>query len=326
MKSKYLYLVPLFLFIVLFSFGGSVIAADKDLLIDSVAFDPVQPVVGQTTKIIVKARYYGTNPLTINYGVDNVAFSHSDFWQIDSSNNGSSIKPASYNPLYSGAEFTYVFTGRFTGGGEKMLVFKIDGYNQLAEYNEYNNIINVNINVLQTGDLIKLTNDPAVYMIGDDGKKHLYVNAPTFWSYYRGSWGNLILDNKNVYIKIISQANFDEIDIGKNITMKPGAKLVKFQNSPRIYSVFGSAKLRYMSDQTVANLYGYNWGNKVITLQNGFESDYFLASQDFVDSDGDVLSDEDEFSIYRTNPYNVDTDHDGHRDGVEVINSYSPII
>lgn len=326
MKRQYLYLVPLFLFIVLFSLGKSVLAVDRDLFIDSVTFEPAQPIVGQVTRIIVKARYFGTSSLTINEGINNVAFAHNDFWPINSSDNGPSVSLSSYSPLYSGGYYSYVFTGRFMSDGTKMLVFKVDGANQLAEVNENNNLKNVTVNVFKSGDLIKLANNSAVYLIKDDGQKHLFVNSPTFWSYYSGGWNSLKLNDQFVYIKELSQATFDSIPVGKNVTIKPGAKLVKFQNSPRVYIVFGSAKLKQVSDQIALNLYGYNWGSRVTTIQNGFESDYFRSDQDFVDSDGDGLADEDERSVYLSNPYSVDTDLDGYRDGFEVINNYNPII
>lgn len=44
-----------------------------------------------------------------------------------------------------------------------------------------------------------------------------------------------------------------------------------------------------------------------------------------LDTDGDGLSDEDETSIYFTDPNNPDTDGDGYNDGKEITNKYSPI-
>jgi len=323
MKTRFIFFVSLFFLTIIFLFPNNVLAAN-DLTMDSVTFEPVQPLVNQTTKIIIKIKNIGSTVITNNLAVNNLAFSHNDFQPIVSSEAGSSINPSVNNPLTAGSYFTYTIVGKFLSAGTKTLVLKIDGANYLTESNEDNNIIMPKVDVLKAGDLIKLSNDSAIYKIDTDGKKHLYVNSPTFWSYHTGSWSALKLNGTNVYIQTISQTAFDSIPVGKNMVVKSGARLIKFQNSPQIYTVFGYNKLKLMTESRSLELYGIKWRDRLITIQNGFESDYLRSDADFVDSDGDGLADEDERNIYQTNPSKSDTDGDSYKDGIEVLNGYNP--
>lgn len=125
------------------------------------------------------------------------------------------------------------------------------------------------------GDLIKTATDPAIYYIGSDSKRHLYVNEVTFWTWYEGSWSNLKSNGVTKTITVLSQADFDNLEVGANAKVKPGAKLVKFQNSPKIYTSVSYGQLAPVPDDATAkNLFGDNWSTKIITIQNGFETDY----------------------------------------------------
>ncbi|MEK7652999.1 MAG: CARDB domain-containing protein [Patescibacteria group bacterium] len=313
------------LFFALFIAVGNVSAVTMDLSIEDVSFSPVQPIVGMTTKIIIKVRYNGDVNLTNNLGVNNVAFSHSNFQQESNSQTGAAVSPAASNPLIPGSSFTYNIFGRFTGGGEKLLIFKIDGANQLSESNETNNTFSKTINVLKDSDLIKLSNHPDIYLIKADGRKHLFTSEPVFWSYYTGTWSKLKKDGANVFSQKISQADFDSIVIGTNMPVKSGSRLIKFRNSPKIYTVFENAKLKLVNDWEGMEFYNNtDWKKKVVTIYDGFETDYIRASQDFTDNDDDGLANSDETNFYHTNPNNHDTDGDGYRDGWEIINGYDP--
>ena len=321
-----IFLAPaLALFIVFLAPLGQAQAADIDLFIEDISFKSVQPIANQTVKIIVRGKYVGDAPLTMNLGIDNVAFAHSDFKQESSPDFGSAVKPSVAYPLNSGSLFDYIFVGKFTSGGVKDLVFKIDGINNLIESNENNNLFNQRVTVLGSGDLIKITGDPAIYRIGSGGEKHLFVNGSTFWSYYTGNWSNIRLNNQAVFIKTLSQAAFDSIGIGKNMLVKTGARLIRFQNSSRIYTVFEMGNLKIITDEMGSRWYGTKWKEKVVTIQNSFESNYTRDDDwDFIDSDDDGLSDIIERNIYFTDPYLADTDGDSYGDGVEVLNNYNP--
>ena len=71
-------------------------------------------------------------------------------------------------------------------------------------------------------------------------------------------------------------------------------------------------------------LYGSNWMDTVITVQNSFESNYDRSSKGWQDSDNDGLDDDSEINIYNTDPNSDDSDGDGFKDGSEVLNNYNP--
>jgi len=131
-----------------------------------------------------------------------------------------------------------------------------------------------------SGDLIKIANNGAIYYIGADNMRHLYVNEATFWTWNTGSWSNIKSNGVSEVIRTISQADFDNLAVGKNVTAKPGAKLVKFENSPKIYTVVSNGKLAPVPDDSAAKqLFGADWSKKIITIQNGFETDYTKDGQ-----------------------------------------------
>jgi len=51
-----------------------------------------------------------------------------------------------------------------------------------------------------------------------------------------------------------------------------------------------------------------------------------VLAADFVDSDGDKVSDYDEIHVYHTDPHNFDTDGDGYNDWIELNSGYSPFV
>ena len=112
------------------------------------------------------------------------------------------------------------------------------------------------------GRLVKLANDSAIYHIGPDNKRRLFSNEGTYWTWYSGTW-------KDQIIETVSQDEFDNIAIDKNVTIRPGASLIKFANSAKIYAVLPNDTLC-----TVTGLYNNYWRNRVILIQNSFEMDY----------------------------------------------------
>jgi len=141
------------------------------------------------------------------------------------------------------------------------------------------NIIILEKTGLHVGDLIKTAKDSAVYYIDASGKRNLFVNSVTFWTWYSGSWSDISYKGVKKTLKVLAQDDFDGLAMGGHVTVNPGAKLIKFQNSPRIYTVTLGKVLREVvkstGDDSVAKaLYGAKYKDKLITIQNGFEGDY----------------------------------------------------
>lgn len=125
-----------------------------------------------------------------------------------------------------------------------------------------------------TGDLIKTSKSPAIYIIDDNLKRHLFPNEVTFFTWYSGGWSN-----QN--IKTISQADFDMFDADTNVKVRPGANLIQFDNSNKIYAVTPGGVLC----ETRA-LYGADWQRRVILIQGAFETNYVKDNSCIITSDG----------------------------------------
>ncbi len=118
---------------------------------------------------------------------------------------------------------------------------------------------------LQAGDLIKIPNNPAVYYYGYDGKRHVFPNEVTYFSWYK--------DFSRV--KIISPDQLKTIPFGKNIVIRPGTFLVKFDNNPKIYAVEPMGVLRHITSPELAQkLYGPGWGHRIAFLPEYLFADY----------------------------------------------------
>lgn len=122
-----------------------------------------------------------------------------------------------------------------------------------------------------SGKLIKLKDSSAIYYLDHNQHRHLFSNQNVFWSWYSGTWSDQ-------EIEIISQEKFDGYTVGKNITVRPGTKLIKFQNSGRIYVISPNNILRHVDIETLKKLYG-NYESRLVVMQNSFESDYVFGDK-----------------------------------------------
>lgn len=121
---------------------------------------------------------------------------------------------------------------------------------------------------IQGGDLIKGANNPAVYFMGADGFRYVFPNDKTYFSWY---------SNFNT-VKVIADADLPKIQIGGNVTYKPGARMIKIQSDPKTYAVAEGGVLRHVSTEAVAiALYGSDWNKKIDDVADGFFGNYKIG-------------------------------------------------
>lgn len=109
----------------------------------------------------------------------------------------------------------------------------------------------------------------AVYFYGDDGKRYVFPNDKVFFSWYA--------DFSSV--KEITDAELAAIQIGGNVTYRPGTKLVKVTSDPRVYAVSGHGVLRWITTEDLAKkLYGSDWAKQVHDLSDSLFGDYEVGS------------------------------------------------
>ena len=108
--------------------------------------------------------------------------------------------------------------------------------------------------------------DSTVYYCGLDGRRYVFPNPSTYFSWY-SSYDN---------IQIISATDMAAIPLGaNNVTIRPGTRLVKFDSSPRVYAVAQDGVLRWVVDEATAiALYGVDWNDWVVDVSDAFFSNY----------------------------------------------------
>jgi hypothetical protein len=132
------------------------------------------------------------------------------------------------------------------------------------------------------GDLLKASG-PAVYYYAADGKRYVFPNEKTYFSWY----------NDFSSVKTISDAELAAIPIGGNVTVRPGTKLVKIQTDPKVYAVTKCGVLHWVESETIArNLYGDAWATRVIDVPDAFFVNYTIGSSvsTSVHPDGQTIS------------------------------------
>ncbi len=132
------------------------------------------------------------------------------------------------------------------------------------------------LSALQSGDLIRGVTLPAVYYLGEDGYRYVFTTDKVFFSWY---------ENFN-NVKTISDNDLTKIQIGGNVTYKPGTWMVKITSRPDTYAVDKNGELRHVTSESVArDLYGTNWNQKIHDIADGFFTNYTMG--DAINGTGD---------------------------------------
>ena len=121
--------------------------------------------------------------------------------------------------------------------------------------------------------LVKTADNPIIYYIASDKQKYPFPDYATYKSWYPESPD----------IKIISNIEMIKIPSGKaKITVRPGARLVKFPNSPKVYVVKPSALLYWIKNEKSAEwYYGSDWKQKIVNVNLKQFEDYTFQTYVF---------------------------------------------
>lgn len=126
---------------------------------------------------------------------------------------------------------------------------------------------------IQVGDLIKIPDDgdalnladTAVYYYAVNGKRYVFPNEKTFYTWYP--------DFSRV--KIIPNNQMSLVPIGGNITYRPGSRMVKFQTDSKTYLPTKGGVLRWVKTEEIARgLFGDAWNQYVDDISEAFYVNY----------------------------------------------------
>lgn len=124
------------------------------------------------------------------------------------------------------------------------------------------------ISSLQPGDLVRGQSFTAVYYYGVDGFRYVFPNDRTYFTWYKN------FDS----VKWVTDSDLTKIQIGGNVTYKPGSKMIKINSDPRVYVVAKGGLIRAIGSETVAKaLYGVTWNKKIDDVPDGFFSNYKMG-------------------------------------------------
>ena len=125
-------------------------------------------------------------------------------------------------------------------------------------------------NAFTSGDLIRGVTINTVYYFGSDGKRYVFPNEKTYFSWYA--------DFSKV--KIISDAELSAMPLGRsNVTYRPGYKMVKITTDPKVYAVDQGGVLRWVKTAELAEtLYGLNWKGRIDDIPDPFFVNYKIGT------------------------------------------------
>ncbi len=127
----------------------------------------------------------------------------------------------------------------------------------------------ISLSSLKSGDLIRGQSYSAVYFYGADGFRYVFPNDKTYFTWYTN------FDS----VKWISDADLSKVQIGGNVTYKPGAKMIKINSDPRVYAVAKGGLIRAIGSEAIAKaLYGATWNKMVDDVPDGFFSNYKMGT------------------------------------------------
>jgi hypothetical protein len=163
-------------------------------------------------------------------------------------------------------------------GSYSVYVQCFNGAGSSASGPEANLVVTVQTAPLPQPDLIKMAcpaeaavDHPckAVYYRDTDGKRHAFPNAQVFFTWYADFAG----------VKEVSSAELSASPLGKQVTYRPGSKLVKFTTLNNVYAVAKGGTLRWIkSEAAAAALYGADWNKKVDDISDAFYLNYTFGA------------------------------------------------
>jgi plastocyanin len=134
-----------------------------------------------------------------------------------------------------------------------------------------------NANVaISPGDLVRGETFSAVYYYGSDGFRYVFPNTKTYDTWYSN------FDS----VKFITDAQLGQLQIGGNVTYKPGVRMIKIDTDPRTYAVAANGVLRHVASESAASgLYGSAWNTHIDDVPDAFFTNYSIG--DAVNSTAD---------------------------------------
>lgn len=117
----------------------------------------------------------------------------------------------------------------------------------------------------EIGDLLRSDDQPAVYFVGADGKRHPFQNETVYFSWFT--------DFSRV--KTVSASKLAELSLGSPVRVRPGTHLIKTASVPKVYAVEPGGELIWIPTEEVAiEYFGDQWAKRVIDIPASLFTQY----------------------------------------------------
>jgi hypothetical protein len=135
---------------------------------------------------------------------------------------------------------------------------------------------------VSSGDLVK-GSLAAVYFIGSDGKRYVFTSDKSYFTWYANF----------STVKTISDTELAGVQIGGNVTYKPGVRMVKIQSDPKVYAIAHGGVLRWVKTEAAAvALYGADWNKKIDDISDAFFVNYTVGADIASASDFNIANEQ----------------------------------
>lgn len=132
---------------------------------------------------------------------------------------------------------------------------------------------------LKSGDLFKVPNNSAVYLVNKNLERLYFPNAEVYYTWYTD-------------FSVVKEIPLECTDLYPSpsgapygVNYRPGSRLVKVKISPSVYVVEPGNKLRKIKSEKIAKeLYGDNWAGLVRDIGDSFWPNYTERGEEIVDS------------------------------------------
>src|SRR6056297_2750309 len=117
----------------------------------------------------------------------------------------------------------------------------------------------------QAGDLIKMDGVSAVYYLGEDGKRYVFPDSTTYFTWY-SDFSSVIT---------VPSSELQSYPLGGNVAIRPGTNLAKITTDPTVYAVEPDGTLRsIVSEANAIDLFGSDWASRVVDVPDAFFVNY----------------------------------------------------
>lgn len=128
-----------------------------------------------------------------------------------------------------------------------------------------------------TTNIVVKGSGPTLYWYASNGKRYVFPTFGTFSSWYGSDFR---------IVQPLSDTELGSIQLGGNVTYKPGVRLIKITTDPKVYAVSRYGALRWITSESVArDLYGNGWQWAIDDVPDEFFVNYAIGNPIYSSND-----------------------------------------